>query len=699
MKIRNKIALATGACLFSAILVLLTVTAVQNHRLEQQTLAQVSHELESAAMQQLQALAQAQAQRALSEFNETLYVVRGLNETIQSFSSQDNQLVSRAQYSEYIRSLLSHYPGMAGLYTAWLENAVDGQDTFYRANSAEHSHQSGRFSPFWFRNTDGSLGIRSLNITPFVTGEGRNPTRDYWYTCPIETRQTCLTEPYTWQAAGRTVLGTSITQPLIIDGRLVGMVGADLELTFLSTIAEQASSNLYNGQGRILLLTTEGKVGADSSGALELGAEFTHPLRDRLQQVARSGESITLSEGGQFVVISPIQLPDVANPWFILVSIDRDLVLAGAQATQENMSSAFQAGLIAQFILGISIVGLGMLLLTIIARGIAAPISQAAQMIHQLASQDGDLTQRLNMKRQDEVGELAEGIDAFIAKTHSIVRDIASEMKEVESSAVRAAEISENSSQGIEKQRAEMDQVATAINEMAASAGEVAEIAATTASASNQATDGVENGARNVEQSATAIRTLAEQLGRTSQLMSELAQDSDNIIQIVEVIRGISEQTNLLALNAAIEAARAGEAGRGFAVVADEVRSLASKTQQSTQEIQDLIDQLQRRSASALKAMQEGNEQSNTCLALADEASANLVQVVSSITEIDNMTTQMASVVEEQRAVTEDITRSIITISDESNLVAEGAMDANQESQNLLQLVKRLETELGRFRF
>lgn len=699
MKIRNKIALATGACLFSAILVLLTVTALQNQRLEQNTLAQVRHELEAAATQQLQALAQAQAQLALTEFNEALYVITGLNETILSFSTQDSQLVTREYYSEYIRSLLSRYSNLAGLYTAWLENAIDGQDDHYRGLQVSHSHESGRFAPFWFRNADQTLGTRPLNITSIITGVNRNPSAEVWYTCPIETRQTCLTEPYTWEAAGRTILGTSITQPLVLNGRLVGMVGTDFELTFLSAIAKQASQELYKGQGRILLLSTEGKVGADSSGALALGAEFTHPLRDRLQQVARSGESMTLNEDGQFVVISPIQLPNVANPWFILVSINRDLVLAGAQATQESMSSAFKAGLITQFILGISIVGLGMLLLTIIARGIAAPISQAAQMIHQLASQDGDLTQRLNMKRQDEVGELAEGIDAFIAKTHSIVRDIASEMKQVETSAVRAAEISDNSSQGIEKQRAEMDQVATAINEMAASAGEVAEIAATTASASNQATEGVENGARNVEQSATAIRTLAEQLGRTSQLMSELAQDSENIIQIVEVIRGISEQTNLLALNAAIEAARAGEAGRGFAVVADEVRSLASKTQHSTQEIQDLIDQLQRRSASALKAMQEGNEQSNICLALADEASANLVQVVSSITEIDNMATQMASVVEEQRAVTEDITRSIITISDESNLVAEGAMDANQESQNLLQLVKRLETELGRFRF
>jgi len=699
MKIRNKIAVATGACLLTAVLALLAITAWQNNKVQESTFQQVSNELEEAALQRLQAMAEAQARRTQSEFNDTLITVEGLTQTISSFAGQDPRSLSRDAYSDYIRSLLLANPDMAGLYTAWLENAVDGRDAMYEGGDYDHSHFSGRFSPFWFRNSDGSLGIRSLNVTPFVTGEGLNPSRDYWYDCPINTQRTCLTEPYTWEAAGETILGTSITMPLKINGELAGMTGADLELTFLSDIARQASADLYDGRGRVLLFTTEGKVAADSERAYELGADYTGSLRSRVLDLIQQKKTEVFQHEDRFVVVTPVELPNVRNAWGIAISIDQSIVLAGAQATQDSMATAFAQGLAMQLTLGLVILVVSIVILAFIARNIAAPIIKAANMVHQLASQDGDLTQRLNLDRKDEIGDLSKGIDAFLTKTHGIVKDIANEMKEVEASAVRAASISDQSTQGIEKQRAEMDQVATAINEMSASAGEVAEIATTTANSSNEAKEGVESGSNNVQKSAHSIRTLSEQLSHTRQLMTELAQDSENIIQIVEVIQGISEQTNLLALNAAIEAARAGEAGRGFAVVADEVRSLASKTQDSTQEIQSLIDQLQRRSSSALKAMEQGDEQSNECLSLADDASANLLQVVNSITEIDNMTTQMASVVEEQRAVTEDITRSIIHINDENSLVAEGSMNANQESQTLLTLVKKLETELGRFRF
>ena len=698
MKIKNRIALATGACLALSSVILLAAVAWSNNKVEAQTADLVTEELTQKARSMLSALAEAQAGKTASELNRALYVAKGMADTMSSFIEQSGRQTPRTPFYKYTEATLKQNDNVMGTYIAWLKNAVDGQD---KANIGQvHTFDNGQFAPYWYRNTDGSLGYRALNLkTVYDNIEKGNDAGSAWYLCPIRTAETCLVEPYSWEAGGRTIVGTSITMPLLVDGEVKGMTGIDMELSFLTQLAESADKSLYNGQGQVILLSNTGLVAADSDGQLALAKAYSGEHKDQLLGFVKQGQKQMLRLDGEFWAVEPIRLPGVNTPWAVVIRLDENVVLAGAIRTKDSMASEFNESMVTLILIGAVIAGLGIMLLMGIAHGIAAPIVRAAAMINQLASQDGDLTQRLKLKRADEVGDLARGIDAFIEKTHGIVKDIAAEMGNVEGSAKRAAEISNNSTLGIEKQRAEVDQIATAINELAASAGEVAQIATTTAGSSSEAKSSVDSSAVNVDESARSIKELSDQISSTSELMDQLAQDSDNISQIVETIQGISEQTNLLALNAAIEAARAGESGRGFAVVADEVRNLASKTQASTEEIQSLIDSLQQRSKSALKAMQKGNEQSEMCLELAEEASNHLKQVVTAIAEIDNTTTQMASVVEEQRAVTEDITRNIVNISDETALVADGATSANEESQSLLNLVKKLEGQLGRFRY
>lgn len=697
MKIKNRIALATGACLALSSAILLAAVAWSNHNVEAMTADLVGEQLTSTARSQLSALAEAQAGKTASELNRALYVTKALSDTMSSFIEQNGQQTPRTPFYHYTRSMLAQNDNVMGTYITWLPNAVDGQD---EANIGQvHTFDNGQFAPYWYRNADGSLGYRALNLQDVYDDIEKGNNNSAWYTCPVNSGKPCLVEPYSWEAGGRTIVGTSITMPLLVNGQVKGMTGIDMELSFLTQLAENADKSLYNGQGQVILLSNTGLVAADSDGQLELAKPYSGSQKESLLVSVRQGQKQVLQMDGEFWAIEPIRLPGVSTPWAVVIRLDENIVLAGAIHTRDSMASEFNESMVSLVLIGAVITGLGIVLLMGIAHGIAAPIGRAAGMINQLASQDGDLTQRLKLNRTDEVGDLASGIDAFIEKTHGIVKDIAAEMGNVEGSARRAAEISDNSTQGIEKQRAEVDQIATAINELAASAGEVAQIATTTAGSSSEAKHSVDSSAVNVDESARSIKELSDQISSTSELMTQLAQDSDNISQIVETIQGISEQTNLLALNAAIEAARAGESGRGFAVVADEVRNLASKTQASTEEIQSLIDRLQQRSKSALKAMQKGNEQSEMCLELAEEASSHLKQVVSAIAEIDNTTTQMASVVEEQRAVTEDITRNIVNISDETALVADGATAANEESQSLLSLVKTLEGQLGRFRY
>ncbi|WP_086480993.1 methyl-accepting chemotaxis protein [Oceanospirillum sanctuarii] len=697
MKIKTRIALATGACLALSSVILLAAFAWKNSEVEQQTQTLVVSELTNKALAQLSASASAEAGKTQIELSRALSVAKALADTSVSFIADQGSETSRQRFYEYTRDVLSQNKAVVmGTYIAWEKNAVN-DDMLH--GGAIHTHANGQFAPYWFLNGDGSLGYRTLGMDKVEEAIAAGETYGDWYTCPIETRSTCLIEPYSWEAGGKTIVGTSITVPLIVQNRVVGMTGIDMELSFLKALVDKADQALYGGQGQVFMLSNKGLVAADSDGKLELAKIYNGAAKDFLLQSVQKGEAATRQIGGEFWSVQPIAPEGVTTPWAVVIHQDASWVLAGAKEVEQSMLGQFRESMATTIIIGIVVSVSGIVLLMLIAQGIAAPIRKAADMVNQLASQDGDLTQRLTIERNDEVGELSRNINAFIHKTHEIVKDIASAMGDVEGSARRAAEISDNSTMGIEKQRAEVDQIATAINQMSASAGEVAQIATTTANSSSEAKDSVDNSAANVNRSADSIRQLSEQVSSTSELMELLAADSNNISQIVETIQGISEQTNLLALNAAIEAARAGESGRGFAVVADEVRTLASKTQESTEEIQGLIDQLQQRTKEALEAMHRGNSQSDDCLQMAEEASTHLNQVVGAIAEIDNMTTQMASVVEEQRAVTEDITRNIVNISDETSLVADGAVAANQESQALLELVKQLESQLNRFRY
>ncbi|WP_293266964.1 methyl-accepting chemotaxis protein [Neptunomonas sp.] len=697
MKIKNRIALATGACLTLSSIILLSVVAWKNNEVEVQTVALVSQELTEKARAQLSTLSDAQAGKTAAELNKALYVAKSMAETMGSFIRQNGSDTQRQPFYEYTKDVIEQNTSVTGTYIAWKKNAVDGKDQEFIGS--KHTHENGQFAPYWFRKGDGSLGFRPLNLKTVYENIAKGSTDSAWYTCPLDTAKTCLAEPYSWEAGGRTIVGTSITLPILVNGQVKGMTGIDMELSFLSKLVKDADQLLYSGQGQVLLISNTGLVAADSDDQQALAKVYQGQQKNQLLALIANGEQKILEADGHLWAVQPINLEGVSTPWAVVINLDESVVLAGAIKTQQSMSTQFNESLVTSIIIGLIITGLGIVLLTIIAQSIAAPIRRAADMINQLASHDGDLTQRLKLQRDDEVGDLANGIDAFIEKTHVIVKDIATEMANVERSTRRASEISNNSALGIEKQRAEVDQIAAAITELAASASEVAQIAITTADSSSEAKGSVDSSAMNLEESTSSIRELSEQISNTSELMDLLAQDSNNISQIVDAIQGISEQTNLLALNAAIEAARAGDSGRGFSVVADEVRNLASKTQQSTGEIQTLIDKLQGRAKNAVHAMKKGNEQSGNCLTLAEEASQHLQHVVTAISEIDNMTTQMASVVEEQRAVTEDITRNIVNISDETNLVSDGVVEANQESQSLLSLVKKLENQLGRFHY
>jgi methyl-accepting chemotaxis protein len=304
---------------------------------------------------------------------------------------------------------------------------------------------------------------------------------------------------------------------------------------------------------------------------------------------------------------------------------------------------------------------------------ITRPISQAVKAANQLAK--GDLTIEVTSSSRDETGQLLASIQGTATNLRNIIATISGASIELASASQELAVVTEQSSQGVINQQTETDLVATAMNEMAATVNDVASNAANAANAATQADNDASFGSQVVEKTILAINTLADRVNESSEKLGEVEHATLNIVKILDVIRGIADQTNLLALNAAIEAARAGEQGRGFAVVADEVRSLAQRTQGSTQEIQNMIEQLQAGTQSTVAVMTQGRTQATECVDHANETGRALHAITLAINVINDMNIQIASASEQQSSVAESINQNVINV---KHIAEENAVAANQ---------------------
>ncbi|MGQ7959507.1 methyl-accepting chemotaxis protein [Pseudomonas sp. SP16.1] len=279
-----------------------------------------------------------------------------------------------------------------------------------------------------------------------------------------------------------------------------------------------------------------------------------------------------------------------------------------------------------------------------------------------------------------------------------MIGDVVTSVQQVSDSSEHTADIAIRTNQGVQKQLAEIELVATAVHEMTATAQDVARNATQAAEAASHADQAAHQGRQVVQETSAAIAALASEIGRAAGVVQSLAKDSENIDAILVAIRGIAEQTNLLALNAAIEAARAGEQGRGFAVVADEVRNLAQKTQQATEEIQSMIQQLQRGTREVVKVMEQSQAKTDDSVARADQAADSLEAITRAVSVINDMNTQIASAAEEQSAVAEDINRNVSNIGLVANEVAGGADEASQASAALTRLAEQQRRLINQFK-
>ncbi|WKE66395.1 methyl-accepting chemotaxis protein [Gallaecimonas kandeliae] len=341
-------------------------------------------------------------------------------------------------------------------------------------------------------------------------------------------------------------------------------------------------------------------------------------------------------------------------------------------------------------LLGVSLAALllGVFAAWSISRQIVRPLRETVKVAQTIA--DGNLATRIHSQRKDELGELMLAMAHMNDTLRELMGQIGASVSQLAASAGQLSAVAEQNSAGMQRQRSETDQVATAINEMTATVQEVARNAELAAVAASEADHTTQQGNQVVARAVQQIELLAREVGSSAQSMEQLKSETDSIGKVLDVIKAVAEQTNLLALNAAIEAARAGEAGRGFAVVADEVRGLAGRTQQSTQEIEALIANLQQGSQSSLLMMEKSRGISEDTVALAQEAGTMLGEIANAVSRIQDMNHQIATAAEEQSTVAEDINQSVVRVRE----IAEQAAAASEETANATEGLAGLGGEL-----
>lgn len=389
----------------------------------------------------------------------------------------------------------------------------------------------------------------------------------------------------------------------------------------------------------------------------------------------------------------------------VITSIQNELDTLVKQLTDDisSESSVLQGesdragGLV---LLGMSLgIIVGLIIAFFMARMITVPINDVVNAFDDLAEGDGDLTRRLNAEGKSEMALLSDGFNRFADKVHHLVEQVGGEVQNLTAVVDNVSHIVEQTQQGSLQQREQTGQVATAITEMTATVQEVASNANSAAESAQQADQNARTGQSVVSDTIQSIEALASEIETGANVIHELERDAEAIGSVLDVIRGIAEQTNLLALNAAIEAARAGEQGRGFAVVADEVRTLASRTQESTSEIQEMIDSLQSQARAAVQAINQGQDKTRTSVDNASNAGEALNAITESVTTITNMNFQIASASEEQSVVAEEINKNVVNISEVADKNASASEQLAASSNDLARLTEDLRGLVSQFKY
>ncbi|MCU7996877.1 methyl-accepting chemotaxis protein [Shewanella sp. SM101] len=702
LSISTKLLWITSA-LFLSIVAILSISlwwtlSAQNAQLSDQ----VQNTLQTETRDKLEARAGEYGEMVAGFINEAYRIPYSFAGMVES--TAEELPLKRDRLELTVAAVLKKNAQVSSMYAQFEPNGYDGLDTeFLNINSSHSVTTSGVLEVYYTRDDNGTVAHQQVedSAEKYLTSLNEFGIRDAeWYLCGKETLKPCLMEPYLYEITpGNKALMTSLTVPVLKRKQFIGVVGVDLNLPVFQTLIDKLSKSLYDGQAKVTLLSTRGLVVAASHYSKK-----ARPLAESINPAIAS-QIISLHKNSgymvnddEIIVAYPIKIPLANAEWSLVIQVPTAQAYKSSIVLNNDMDEMATSLGSLLLMVGVVVSIAAVITISLVIRSIISPLKMIQGRVEHLASADGDLTQSIEVDSHAELIALAKGFNSFIYKLKNLIAELKTLASRSQEESQASAKIAQLTRDSVNRQYGEIESVVTAVNQMSATALEVAKASEQTAAETEAMSRNIRHSEESLTKAMGFVATMSKESMEAKLAVSKVADSSMNISRILEVISSIAAQTNLLALNAAIEAARAGEQGRGFAVVADEVRALASKTQSSTNDISTLIDALQKEVQSASGIIDKGAERAQMAVSQTEQALNSLNSMVSQIEEISGQVTHIAAAAEEQSAVTEEVNRNITGISDSASELARLAGEAQQSSVVLANLVKQQHEQLGKLK-
>ncbi|WP_027179978.1 methyl-accepting chemotaxis protein [Maridesulfovibrio bastinii] len=744
--IKTKIVLISALCVVIVAAILIFLQISDQRSTNQFVKSNVEELLESTTKIRLLAVAKSEAGIIKAKLETNLTAARTIASAFRTVRSEDairsSGLLSKV-FNDILLDVLKDNKEFLGAYSAWQPEALDGTDSTHAGNTDLSYDDDGRFVPYWNRDETGKIGHQNLVGYEDASSHPNGVKKGGWYLNPRDTGRENILDPFPYIVQGKQDWLTTMSAPIVDNGNFLGVAGTDLRLNFVQKLCENVARELYSGKATLKVVSYLGIVVADSQNPSNVGKPLDQTEANNAQLIktqVRNGESYVNmgKETGLIQVISPVSLGRTGTPWAVLIEVDRDVVFEHvndlAKAMAEKANSSYKTAIFT----GAAVAVIACIAIWFLSGTIVAPIKKSVNYAEAVA--EGDFEQNLDIDQKDEIGVLADSLKKMVQNLKAMILEAEEKSKVAEEAAARAnvaveeaneakeqaaraekegklqaaseleevvnivtsasEELSaqiEQSTMGTREQSSQITETATAMEEMNSTVLEVARNASDAAETANQAKEKAQTGSEVVSQVLNSMEDLQKIALQLKDDVSNLGRDAEGIGQVMEVISDIADQTNLLALNAAIEAARAGEAGRGFAVVADEVRKLAEKTMAATQEVGSAIGDIQTGTKANIVNVEKAVEKIDETTELSGTSGEALEAIVNFVDGTSTQVQNIATAAEQQSATSEEINRSlnqVSAISSETSQAMEESARAVEEMARQAQVLQGLITQM-----